>query len=264
MNSTLLKVLEMVKAEAPTVLAGLSAATTVGAALLSAKATPKALQLIDEKEWDEHRLLTAKEKAKLTWKEYIPAGVLAAVSIGSSLSGNGISLGQQAQLMNMVSAGEMLINKYQDKITEKYGEEDAEAIRTEISRESAAEKIKTLNPGDAPEKLIPSDAGIFETGLGSEIIYDDFLGRFMRSSEAAILDKAANFNLNLDAYFTPVSQFYWDINIRPGNVCNSLGFREGYKLLPQFVDDEYGLFRIMSFENRPRNELGLKSVDLPY
>ena len=109
--------------------------STVGAAVLSAKATPKALELIQHEEYQRHEELTTAEKVKVAWKCYIPAGLLAFVSCISTVCGTKIGIARQAELISLVTAGENMFERYRRKVEEKFGKDAEQGVRTELAKD---------------------------------------------------------------------------------------------------------------------------------
>ena len=64
----------------PEILTGVGIAGMITTTILAVRATPKAMQLIDEKEYEEERGLTKFETVKVAWKPYVPAAVTGALS----------------------------------------------------------------------------------------------------------------------------------------------------------------------------------------
>ena len=63
------------KKYSPQILTGIGIAGMIATTITAVKATPKALQLIDEREIKENKRLSTTEVIKTTWKCYVPAAV---------------------------------------------------------------------------------------------------------------------------------------------------------------------------------------------
>lgn len=125
------------KKASPTILTIISVGGVVATAILSAKAAPKAVKLVEEGKKKED--LTDISKVELVavnikygWKPFIPAIATAAGTIVCILGSNILNKKQQAAL---TSAYIMLENQYRDyrnKVIELHGEEEDKKIMSSI------------------------------------------------------------------------------------------------------------------------------------
>lgn len=255
-----------IRRNAPTILAGLSIASTVGATILSAKATPKAIQLISEETFRKKDDLTRTEKVKVAWKCYIPAASLALLSCISTACGTRIGLARQAELISLVTAGENMFERYRRKIEEKFGKEEEHEIRREIGRDQAEHlKANHRDYYDGIDRkyaglIKQGDLGVFDTGNGDELYWDAWNGRYFRSCDSAILNAVSEFNTDtsygIDTFF-PVNNFYDLINLPTTMNGNTQGFSSSYKLVVSLDwDSERHGYKILTFDNPPLSELG--------
>lgn len=98
--------------------------------IFAVRATPKALQLIEEKEAE-----TVPEVIKAAAPVYIPAAISFAASATAIIFGNRIKAGRYAGLTIAYEALRESIAAYRDKVTEVIGEKKEKNIRDEISKE---------------------------------------------------------------------------------------------------------------------------------
>ena len=202
-----------------------------------------------------HEELTKTEKVKVAWKCYIPAGVLAAVSIVSTVCGTKIGLTRQAELISLVTAGENAFSRYRDKVAEKIGKDEEKQVRTEIAQEEAKKHITTTAERGA----------VYDTGLGDELIWDDWNGRWIQGSETEILKQVAVFNVDLSygfGTFFPVANWYDQIHAPVPESCIDRGFSQTYRMDVEFRwnDPERHDYKVMTFVNPPRSEHFLNTV----
>ena len=239
---------------------------------MSAKATPKAIQLIEEAEFHEQRDLTNVEKVKTAWKCYIPAGIMAAISCASTLCGTHIGLARQAELISLVTAGENMFERYRRKIQDKLGMEGEQEIRMELGKEQADYLMahhKDYYDGLRKQDtglIGGSDLGVFHTGKGEDLYWDAWNARYFRCSDAAIMDAVSQFNMDtsfgIDTFF-PVNNFYDLLNLPNAMNGNALGFSSSYKLIVRldWDDEQRRGYKIMTFENVPLSEFRLGTVN---
>ena len=96
----------------PTILTCMGVAGVVGTAVLAVKATPKALALMDAADDEKNGVhienytppyvpLTKWEVVKVTWKEYIPAVTVGALSIACIVGANSINLKRRSMYITL-------------------------------------------------------------------------------------------------------------------------------------------------------------------
>lgn len=101
------------KRHSSTILTVISSLGVVGTTILAVKATPKALQLIEEAKKDKQSELTRLEVVKTTWKTYIPTTISGLSTIACIFGANYLNLRNQASLM---SAYALLNNSYKEYV----------------------------------------------------------------------------------------------------------------------------------------------------
>lgn len=243
------------------ILAGMSMVSTVGAAVLAAEATPKAMQIITDEEWTRHELLEPKEKIKLTWKCYIPAAGLTLLSCACTLGGTKIGLGKQAELMSMVVAGENLYERYRKKVQTVLGVEDENKIQAFMAQEQF-EKGPVIKQENCGGLIMPASLGIYDTGDGDELILEAWTGKLIRSSESALKNHCAAFNQlcsTAPATFFPITDFYYEANMPVPQGAHIVGYSSDYRMNEvRFEwDSPAHVYKIMTYENNPKAEFNL-------
>lgn len=244
------------------ILAGMSMASTVGAVVLAAEATPKAIDIITDEEWTRHELLDTKEKIKLTWKCYLPAAGLTLLSCACTLGGTRIGLSKQAELMSLVAAGENLYERYRKKVQESLGIEEENHIQASMAKEAFESRNDVYRQPVGGGLLMPASLGIYDTGDGDELILEAWTGKLIRSSEAALKNHCAAFNQlcsNAPATFFPITDFYYEANMPVPQGAHIVGYSAEYRM--QEVRFEWDspahVYKIMTYENNPKAELSL-------
>ena len=124
----------------PETLIGVGIGGFISAAVMAGKASIKANQIIDDTEYYENKDLSLSEKVKATWKCYIPTAIVVAGSTYAILMGTNILNKKNASLMASAGALAETLNLYSDKVKEVVGEEKADEIRKEVTKERVARK----------------------------------------------------------------------------------------------------------------------------
>lgn len=240
-------------------------ASTVGAVVLAAEATPKAIEIITNEEWTRHELLEPKEKIKLTWKCYIPTACLTLLSCACTLGGTRIGLGKQAELMSMVAAGENLYERYRKKVQETLGEDEENKIQAGLAREALESRPDIVRQPAGYGLVMPASLGIYDTGDGDELILEAWTGKLIRSSEQALMNHCAAFNQlcsNAPATFFPITDFYYEANMPVPQGAHIVGYSSEYRMNSvRFEwDSPAHVYKIMTYDNNPKAEFNLGTI----
>ncbi len=184
----------------------------MGTALYSVgKATPKAMQLIEEKKeelgLEPEDSLKPVEIVKTAWKPYIPAAVLAVTSAGCFIGANTINARRNAALATAYQVSTTAFKEYRDKVVKTVGEETAHEIREKLT-EDKKERIKESLPdgqtviisGGRNEMILePLTNQTFYSSINAvEKIVNDLNGRMIDGMEMYI-----SLNEFLDAFNLP-------------------------------------------------------------
>ncbi|MCA9367081.1 hypothetical protein KC887_02310 [Candidatus Kaiserbacteria bacterium] len=151
------KVGHKLSANSPTILAGIAITGVVTTAYLAARAAVEGAEIIRE---DESRAGTAqdnkeklKERAKLTWKLYIPAGVSAGVTIGCIVGSTRISNRRLAAAQAAFALTERAWSEYREKVIEEVGKQKEQKIRDEL----AQEHVNRISPASSSVVVASGD-----------------------------------------------------------------------------------------------------------
>ena len=120
---------------------------------MAVKATPKALQLIEEEKdrrtdkilegmspnedencWQVVKLKPI-EVAKVAWKPYIPAALLGASSVACLIGANSVHARRQAALYSAYKLSETAFTEYRDKVLQTVGEEAEKEVRDKVAKD---------------------------------------------------------------------------------------------------------------------------------
>jgi hypothetical protein len=153
----------------PEILTGIGVAGMITSTVLAVKATPKALELINEAKKKEHTDdLTPIETVKVTWKCYIPAAVTGAVSVACIIGASSVSLKRNAALATAYKLSETALSEYKEQVIETIGTKKEQTVR-----EKVAQKQIDKNPVSVNE--------IYITGDGDTLFLDPLSQRHFKS-----------------------------------------------------------------------------------
>lgn len=199
----------------PEILTGLGIAGMITTSVLAVKATPKALELIEEKkkeEWVDQ--LTPLEIVKVAWKPYIPAIVTCVVSTSCLIGASSVNAKRNAALATAYKLSETALSEYKEKVIETIGEKKERVVRDKV----AEERVKK-NPVSKNEVIV--------TGNGKTLCFDPISGRYFMSSIETI--KRAENELNKQMLhdisgYVSVNEFYDELGLDHISIGNELGW----------------------------------------
>lgn len=219
------KVLDSVKGAAikhsPEILTGMGIAGMIVTTVLAVKATPKALQLIEEekdKHWDENceplDKLTPVETIKATWKCYVPAAVTCVASTACLIGASSVNTRRNATLLTAYKLSETALADYKEKVIETIGEKKEKTVREKV----ATEQVKK-NPANNTEVIV--------TANGNTRFYDPMSGRTFESNIDKIKRAQINLNdsmLNSIIGYASLNDFYDEIGLKHTDTGDSFGW----------------------------------------
>lgn len=210
------------KKHSPEILTGIGIAGMVLTTITAVKATPKALQLVDEKEIKDGKRLNTKEVVKTTWKCYIPAAVTGVCSVGCIIGASSINARRNAALAAAYAISVQDLADYKKKALEVVGEKKEEAIRDAIAKD----KLETDQVSTMP--IIP-------TGRGEVPCYDYLTKRLFKSDMETLRKAENNLNKRLreEDYIT-LNDFFEEIGLGDADEC--IGETMGWEIDGGYID----------------------------
>lgn len=229
-NNSLKRLGQSVGRNSPTILTALVVAGVVSTIAMTIKATSKAKDVLNEEanyradEWSEqtgeHRFtypddfFTPKEVFEITWKLYVPTGIMALTTIACAISANHISLRRNAALASLLTFAESAAREYQAKVVETIGEKKEEKLRDEIAQ-------------DRIDKHPIESSAVVLTGKGEHLFFDSFSGRYFKSDVETIRRLVNDFNqklLRCAPMFLPINDFYYEMGLESIELGDEMGW----------------------------------------
>lgn len=199
----------------PEILTGIGIAGMITTTILAVRATPKALELIEEqKEEESVDELSSFEVVKVAWKPYIPAMVTCVASTACLIGASSVNTKRNAALATAYKLSETALSEYRDKVVETIGEKKERIVRDKV----AEERVKK-NPVSKNEVII--------TGNGKTLCFDPISGRYFMCSIETI--KKAENTLNKQMLhdisgYVSLNEFYDELGLDHTSVGNDLGW----------------------------------------
>lgn len=229
-SKALTSLAQRLKHSSPTLVAIVASAGVVGTAVLAVKATPKALEKIQNDSRKNHdgdpNAATLPEKVKSAWTCYIPAAAVGTATILCIFGSNALNRKQQASLAAAYNLVSKQYDQYRNKVKEICGVE----THDRIMRELAVEKVDE-------DHIINADGGFYCSGLGFEhaieerrLFYDRFSERYFESTIGKVLEAEYHLNRNLTLRGNvSLNEFYSFLGIDPIEGGDDIGW---------FIDDD--------------------------
>lgn len=257
---------KVVQKKSPEILTGLGIAGMITTVVLAVKATPKALDLIDEEVEKQNRKMSQEaydsgqstvnqiiklkpvETVKVAWKPYIPALLLGSASVGCLIGANTVSARRHAALYSAYELSKTAYNELNEKVTEVVGEKKV----TEIKQKLAEDKVNKVSP----EGTIEKKSNVVIAGDGDTWFIDAMSNQPFLSSKNK-LDAAANElnrKMRSDMYVS-LSQFYDEVGIEHTGTSDYIGWRIDKEYIDVVTSDaivkDGKVYVVMDFLSRP-------------
>lgn len=204
----------------PAILTGIGIALGVTATVLAVKATPKALQMIEEKEDEVNDKLTPVEVVKAAWKPYVPAVATTLASATCLIGAHSVHMKRTAALAAACKISEAALTEYSSKVIESVGERKEQTIREKVAQERIDK-----DPVKNREVII--------TDKGDVLCYDYISKRYFKSNRNAI-ERAENV-LNKQLIHdiggsVSLNEFYDELGLERVEFGDELGWNTDHQL----------------------------------
>lgn len=171
------KALLYLKKSLPTILTGLSVVGVVATTVMTAKATVKAVDILEQAEIEKGETLTKTEKIVKSAPVYVPAFLLMVATVFCVASVNVTNKRLIAGLISAYELSDKTFMKYREKVEELYGDEADNRVREELTKDDYKEK-------DIPKT---EDKCLF---------YEPFSGEFFERTKEEVVLAEYHFNRN--------------------------------------------------------------------
>lgn len=206
-----------VSKHSPEILTGIGIAGMITTTVLAVKATPKALDLIEEKkeelELKPEEKLTPVETVKAAWKPYIPAAATGVVSVVCLIGASSVNSKRSAALATAYNLTATAFNEYKEKTLETVGEKKEQIIRNKVAEERINKE---------PVK----QSAIVMTGKGTTRCFDTITKqRFISDIESikSIVNELNHRMIKGDDYVS-LNDFYYELGLDGTRIGDELGW----------------------------------------
>ena len=187
------------KRNSSTILTCIGALGVVTTAVMTAKAAPKARDILERAEKEKGEKLTAFEKVNVTAPVYIPAVVSGTVTIACIFGANILNKRKQAALISAYGVLDQSYKEYKKKVDELYGEGSDAEIRHELAKDKYTGK---------EEKHPVSDESVR--------FFDQYSNRYFWSTMEDVRNAEYHLNRNFALRgYSELNEFYEFLGLEP-------------------------------------------------
>lgn len=213
------------KKHSPEILVGIGIAGMVTSTVLAVRATPKALEKIEEAKRQNGEAeecvcvsLTPIETVKAAWTCYVPAIVVGGISVGCLIGASSVHIRRNAALATAYALSETTLKEYQSKVIEEIGEKKEKAVRDAIDK-------------DKIDQQPVSKSEVILTEKGDVLCFEKLSGRYFKSNMNELKKAVNEINrqMRYDMYVS-LNEFYYLIGLDGTEVGDMLGWNidKGY------------------------------------
>lgn len=206
-----------VSKHSPEILTGLGIAGMITTTVLAVKATPKALELIEDRKEELDIYPTEKlppvETVKATWKCYVPAAVTGATSVACLIGASSVNAKRNAALATAYNLAATSLSEFKEATREVVGEKKEQLIRNKV----AEERIN---------KEPVNQSAIIVSGNGNTRCFDTITKRrFVSDIETIkrIVNELNRRMVNGEDYIS-LNEFYYELGLDGSSVGDELGW----------------------------------------
>ena len=181
----------------------------VATAVIAVKATPKALQLIEQAKEEKGEDLTKWEVVQVAGPSYIPAIAMGVGTLACIFGANVLNKNQQAAMMSAYALLDGSYKDYKKKVEELYGEEADRQVVESIAKDKYEEEDIEVT-GDM------------------QLFYDDFSGRYFESTMEKVIAAEYAINRKISLWGgADLNEFYEALDIPQVDYGKFLGWSSG-------------------------------------
>ena len=223
----------------PEILTGIGIAGMITTTVLAVKATPKALELIEEAEYKKEEEtvvynckvnkvsecissdLKPLEVVKAAWKPYVPAAITGSLSVACIVGASRVNFKRNAALATAYTLSEKVLKDYKDSVVETIGEKKEEKIKEKV----AQKKVDKQPASKSEVVMVNSD--------GNVLFLEPVSNRYFKSDVESIRKIVNDLNYRLTTgteEYISLSEFYDEIGLSHTSISDEIGwniYRDG-------------------------------------
>lgn len=225
----------------PEILTGIGVVGMVTTVVLAVKATPKALEQINDAEGEKiaqqleqgvdyeeanQVKLTPVETVKATWKTYLPAAITGVASVACVIGANSVNAKRNAALAATCQLTASTLAEYKKIVNDTVDDETKEVIKEKVAKETLKKNPVTKKD----EKELRDQELILDNA--HHLCYDAGGNLYFRSDEQTIRAAINRLNnrMNGGEPYVSLNDLYSELDVRGTDVGEQLGwnlYRDG-------------------------------------
>ena len=210
----------MLKKHASTILTCIGGIGVIATSILTAKATPKAMKLLDEAKKEKGEQLNKIETIKIAGPSYIPAIVTGISTLACIFGANALNKRQQATLMRAYALVDTSFKEYKNKLIELYGEETHHNILDQIAIEKAQDTYI-----HSAHFCTGCDLALEEHCSEPVLFYEEYSDRFFESTIEQVITAEYHLNRNyILRGYTVLNELYDFLGLEPTEYGSIMGW----------------------------------------
>lgn len=174
-----------------TILTYLGGAGVIATAFMTAKATPKVIELIKQAEDEKREELSKWEKIRVATPSYIPATLVGIGTMTCIFGAHVANNKTQAALTSAYGLLDQTFKAYRNEIIDLYGEEEDQEIMTTITVEKAEETYMHSSYFGTT-----CDLSVEDSSSEHKLFYDGYSNRFFESTIEQVMSAEYHLNRN--------------------------------------------------------------------
>lgn len=208
------------KRNSSTILTCIGVVGVISTAILSVKATPKAIGLIEEEKNIKGGDISKLEAVKVAWAVYIPAVTTGLATIACIFGSEFINKKKQASLISTYILLENSFKDYKRKLKELYGNETHKSIVDALVVE------KSENPGiNGGYFAVDCDLSIEDNNGEPKLFYEEYSNRYFEATLEQVISAEYHLNRNyILRGYTVLNEFYDFLGIKNTDQGSILGW----------------------------------------
>lgn len=179
MNNLLHQSKKFLHQNGSTILTCLGGVGLIATSVMTAKATPKAITMLNEVKEEKGDELTKLDIVKATAPVYIPAILTGAATLACMFGANALNKRKQASLISAYALIDNSYKEYKKKAVELFGEDADEKITEEIAKDDFSKSDIIISGGD------------------KRLFYEEFSGRYFEATTEAVISAEYEMNRRL-------------------------------------------------------------------
>ena len=210
------------KRHSPEILTGIGVVGMVTATVTAVKATPKAMQLLEEKREElglaPDESLTVLETVKTAWKPYVGTALTSVASIACIVGGSKINASRNAALVTAYQVTSTALNKYKRSVVETVGENTAKEIRDKFV-EKRSEESENNSSENYSRVYIPD---------GSDVLFHEPISNVYFKSSKNKIGEAVNYlngrMIDGQEMYMSLNEFLDEFDLKHSPIGNDIGW----------------------------------------